>query len=149
DGLLRRPALLVAENHGAPLSRVLGARCGDSDLLRLQHDLLSPIHLGHARYAASLSCVSTRAAGVERALLGRCLCAGTGLPDAARLSGLVAILGSPSGFQPMAGDRARMADGLAAADPQLRRDTNSASRTVCVPARPGAAKCLTHARHFS
>ena len=64
-------ALLVAEDHRPALSRILGARGGDPDLLRFQYDVLSAVHPWRAGNAAPLPRLSAGTAGLERAVLCR------------------------------------------------------------------------------
>ena len=53
-GYLGRAPLLVAEDHGPPVSRVVGAGLRGRDLHRLQPDLLPPVHPGLPGHAAAL-----------------------------------------------------------------------------------------------
>ena len=94
DRLFRRAALLVAKDHRPALPRILGARGGDSDLLRFQSDVLSAVHPRRAGNAAPLPQLRSLAAGLERAVLCRRIDPRPSLPYAAVLSRLVSVLGS-------------------------------------------------------
>ena len=145
ERVLRRLALLVAEDHRPALSGILGAGGRDPDLLRLQSHLLSAIHPRRARHAAALPRLSARAAGLERALFRRRLDPGARLCAAAVLSRLVVVLRAPRRPQSVAGDRPRVADHIAAAAAQLRAHARGGARSLLLHARRGgaAAKCLS------
>src|SRR5205823_10795009 len=121
---------------------ILGAGGCDPDLLRVQHDLLSAIHPRRARHAAPLSRVRARAPGLERAVVGRGLDPGGRLSFTAVLSRLVLILGTPRQPQSVAGDRARMADALAAPAAQFRRHSRGEARALQLRTGGTAAECL-------
>ena len=108
--VLRRAALLVAEDHRPLLSRDMGALRRDPDLRRLQPDLLPAIHPRLSRDAAALLHLSAGVAGVERAVVGRRLDPCRRLSAAAVLSRLVADLGKTRRRQPVASHRSGMGD---------------------------------------
>ena len=56
---------------GRHVSGILGARRGDPDFLRLQHDVLSAVHPRHSGDAAALSRLSAGIPGLARAVVGR------------------------------------------------------------------------------
>ena len=115
DGVFRRAALLVAEDHRPALFGILGARRGGADLLRLQSDLLSAIRAGRRGHAAPLSRLSAGIPGLERAVVGRRCDSRRRLSDADVLSRLLAVLRQARAGQPLECAGTGMADAIAAA----------------------------------
>ena len=70
-GYLRRPPLLVAEDHRPALSRLLGAVRGDPRLLRLQPDLLPAVHPRLSRACRGATNPIRPSSSLARAVLGR------------------------------------------------------------------------------
>ncbi len=67
-GLLRRHALLVAQDHRADVFRRLGQVRRHPDVLRLQLHLLPAVHHGLPRHAAALRTLSAGVPGLPRAV---------------------------------------------------------------------------------
>ena len=131
--LLRRPALLVAEDHRPALSRRLGqVRRGDH-VPRLQLHLLPPVHHGLPRHAAALPQLSARVSGVARAVVERRRDPGGGLSHAAVLLRLVAGLGQTRGAQSLGRDRAGVDRPLPAAQGEFRAYPGSHGRGLRLP----------------
>ena len=79
-GLLRRAALLVAEDDRPDVLGHLGQGRGAPRLRRLQPDVLPAVHPRLPRHAAPVSRVSAGVPGAQRAVVGRRVDAGGRLP---------------------------------------------------------------------
>ena len=139
---------------GRLVSGILGARGGDPDLLRLQHDVLSAIHPRRSRHAAALSRLSAGISGLARACPRP---APRSSPSpiciAAVLSRLVAVLrrsalrripGTPPGLEwqtPSPPPTHNFEDDAGG-------ETRALS-TTRVKGKARAAKCLSRSPHFN
>ncbi len=130
DGVPLGHPLLVAEVDRADVSGKDLAAGGADHVHRLQSHFLPAVHSGHAGHAAALRSVSAGVPGAEclfdrgRDGSGRWLPAADSLPD------LVAEVWRHCRRQPVAGDRAGVADAVTAADGELCRDSHYGSRSV-------------------
>src|SRR5688572_1689063 len=108
--------------------------CGD-DLYRISPHVVSAVRLGLSRYAAALSRLSAGVSSSKRYVDRRRVDTRSGLFAAADLFDLVAALRRRRRHEPMEGDWPRVANALAAADRQLRRNANRHARALRLCAR--------------
>ena len=114
------------------------------DLPRLQPDLLPAIHSGLPGHAATLLDVSGRVPGAARHVHRRRFRAGGRISDAADLLHVVAALRTHRRAESVGRHRSGMADRLAAARAQLRRDARSSPRRLTITPRWRRPKLDSH-----
>ena len=114
-GLLRRPALLLAEDHRPDVFRHAGQAVRGARLRRLQPDVLPAVRPRLPGHAAPLPRVSGGVPGVQRAVVGRCHVLAVGYAAAGALLHLFALQGRGGRQQPVGRHRTRMDDAVAAA----------------------------------
>ena len=115
---------------GRMYSELLGKLSALDGLRRLQPDVLPPVRARLPGDAAALLRVSARVPGLERDVDGRGVDPGGRLRAAAGLFAVFAAAAAGRGPQPVAGDGPGVADRLAAARAQLRRDPRRDERPL-------------------
>ena len=115
-GLPGGHSLLVAENDGPEVSRMVGPHFRRADLFRLQSDVLSTVLAGLPGHAAALSCLSRRVPGAQRHVDRGRIDSGNGLLDSPRLFAVVAAIRPGRRAESLERNRPRMANTFAAAD---------------------------------
>ena len=128
--LFCRHSLLVAENHRQDVQRALGARRRHHDVFRIQSDLPAAVRDGLARHAAPLSCLSRGVSDLARDVDRRRRRSRGRLYPAADLSAAVAAARAARAAESMGRHRARVADGIAAAQAQFRTHAGRRHRPV-------------------
>jgi cytochrome c oxidase subunit 1 len=134
-GFLGGSALLVAEDHRAPVLELLVEALGADRLRRLQPDVLPAVRHGLHGHAASLPKLSGRVADLARAVDRGATVLGVGylLPLCYFLYSLK--FGPEGGQQPVERRRSRVGDDVAAADTQLRGDAGRRPRGLRLRAK--------------
>ncbi len=130
DGVPVWHSLLVAQVDRAHVSGEDFAVGRDCDIYRLQLHFLPAIYSGHAGHAAALCRLPAGVPGAECFLHRGRDHSGRGLPAADSLPHMVAEIRRGRRQQSMAGNRAGVADAVAAADRELPRDPHHGSRSL-------------------
>ena len=146
-GVPRRPALLVAEDHGPHVPRVAGAASRAAIIFIGFNLTFFPQFIARLpRHAAPLPRVPAGVPGAERDVDGRRLDPRRRLPAAADLPRLVAALRRGRAGEPVGRDRARVADAVAAADRELREHAGRHARRR-TPTRTARSRSMSDASH--
>src|SRR5439155_21192799 len=139
-------SLLVAEDHGPPLSRGHQQARRPHHLPRLQPHLLPAVHPRLPRDAAPLPRLSRGVPSPERHLDGGRLDPRRRLPDAHDLPHLVALVRGDRPAEPLARDRARVADTVPPTPGQPRDDPDRHDRALRLLAAARRARLSTRRR---
>src|SRR5439155_5617010 len=141
-GLSGGAPLLVAQDHGTPLPGDVGAGRGGDRLRRLQPHVLPAVHPRLPGHAPALPRVSRGVPGPERDVLRGGVDPRPGLPAPDDLPRVVDAVRAAGLRQPVAGERARVADGLAAHHRELRAPAGGERRGLRLRPRGGGPSCL-------